>query len=394
MTGAIEEYAQWEASMYYLEVVSPYGDPYGSGWYSPHSKARFGVSTPVDQGNDTLRVFLRWTGDLQAHQPEAEIVITRPMRVVASWQTQYLVTFNTMLPNRVVLQILGIPETLPQGGEMFGMYYPNGTLITAGPAPAAVEGAQGTRYVFTGWSIDLKPFTAEPSFSLRVDRPHRLGIIYSTEHILTIKAIGVGEPFYASVIILAQSTKVRLIGSISPVQEWFREGTMVRLTISTPNSIGGGQWAIFKQWSEAAQGTQVTVSVPISAPTSIAAIFFVVNPVAQSLPFSILAGAISVLVSHLLADRLKSQARGRSTPVMLGIGVASVALGVASLASTTIASQYQIDHGQLVDLSNWAVLFTGAEAMAFLIGTTALAWRPLVTWKPEIPRIQTNPYGI
>jgi len=246
-------------TLYYLNVVSQYGDPYGTGWYLLSSEAKFGVTTPVDHGNRTIRVFTKWSGDVNIFMPVGTLIITKPSTVIASWETQYLVTFNTTLPNRVVLSIPGVPEIHPPGMEVFGMYYPAGDLIAAGPAPYIVAGTEGTRYVFARWVLDAQAFTSDANVSLVVDGPHDVAVAYEIEHLLVINAIGVSDPFTATVMIATSTPTAHNLTPTSPIQEWLKHGVQATLTISTPNKIGHGEWAIFREWSGQAQGLNRTV---------------------------------------------------------------------------------------------------------------------------------------
>jgi uncharacterized repeat protein (TIGR01451 family) len=360
-------------TLYYLNVVSQYGNPYGTGWYLLTSEAKFGVTTPVDHGNRTIRVFTKWSGDVNIFTPEGTLIMTQPSTVIASWQTQYLVTFNTTLPNSVVLSIPRVPEIHPPGMEVFGMYYPAGDLIAAGPAPYIVAGTEGTRYVFAGWTLDAQAFTSDANVSLVVDGPHDVAVAYEIEHLLVINAIGVSDPFTATVMIATSTPTAHNLTPTSPIQEWLKHGVQATLTISTPNKIGHGEWAIFREWSGQAQGLNRTVSFAMSAPNTVNAVFFKVNPVAESIPYSILSGLICMFLSCLIIrKKRKGQGRKTSLPMTLGIMVSAAALIVAAVVSASIALGYGINVNELLDFTNWAVLFLATEAIILLLATAAV----------------------
>jgi len=359
-------------AMYYLDVVSQYGDLYGSGWYSLNSEARFGVTTPVDHGNKTIRVFIRWSGDANISEPEGTIIMMRPSTVIASWETQYLVTFNTTLPNRVVLRIPRVPEILPPGMEVFGMYYPALDLVAVGPAPNIVLGGEGTRYVLKGWTLDGKMFTLEANVSFVVEGPHEVAVVYDVEHLLVINAVGVNDSFTAAVTIATSTPIVRDLKPTSPIQEWLKQGVHVALTISTPNKIGHGEWAIFKEWLGQLQGRNRTVSFVMFAPNTVNAVFFKVNPVAESIPYSILAGLISMFLCILIVRRKKAEGRKNLRSVTSGIMVSAAALIVAIIVSACIAIGYGINVNELLDFTNWAVVFLALEALVFMFASIAI----------------------
>ncbi|MEM2926911.1 MAG: hypothetical protein QXO94_05565, partial [Candidatus Bathyarchaeia archaeon] len=407
-------------TLYYLNVLSDYGNPYGSGWYPQNSKAKFGVTTPIDHGNRTLRVFIKWSGDAEVYTPEGTIVVLKPSVVIATWQKQYLVTFNTTLPDRRILSIPKVPELRPPGFDVFGMYYPAGEIVTVGPAPLIEAGAEGTRYAFEGWNINGQPFTKDLVLSLVVDRPYDVSVAYGIEHLLSVKALGVKDPFIAKVTIAAIAKMVRDLTPTTSVSEWMPHGTQTALGITTPNKIGHGEWAIFGEWSGDAQGRNRNLSFVMDTSKTLNAIFFKVNPVAESIPYSLLSGVVCLALSCLIAKRKRkekgqrmegtelqkqgysqSQAqtqnkdpiqaqmkprelelgqerkklRKTSLPWALGVIVAIVALIVAAFVSITVASGYGINANELLDFTNWAVVFLAIEALVFLFATKFLtAW--------------------
>ncbi|MBS7634645.1 hypothetical protein KEJ34_04000 [Candidatus Bathyarchaeota archaeon] len=362
-------------TLYYLLVVSEYGSPRGSGWYPSGSEARFGVTTPVDHGNRTLRVFLNWYGDVNIFDPEGSILMIKPSTVIASWETQYLVTFNTTLPNRYVLRVPGVPETLPPGMDVFGMYYPAGEHITVGPAPTIVPGDEGVRYTLTGWILDGEIFTYDANMSFVVKKPHDVAVLYDTEYLLNVSAVGVNDPFTATVTISSSasitSEMTRELTPTSPIQEWFRQGTGLALTSSTPNKIGYGYWAIFKEWAGHLQAVNRTIIFAMLSPRNLNAVFFKVNPVAESIPYSIVAGLISMLLCTISARRRVSNGRRRRSATS-GIIVSAVALIVAMIVSIIIATGYGININELLDFTNWAVIFLIFEAVIFALVSAAI----------------------
>ncbi|MFQ6135193.1 MAG: carboxypeptidase-like regulatory domain-containing protein, partial [Nitrososphaerales archaeon] len=83
--------ANWK-TQYYLEVDSAFGQPDGEGWYDRGTSTSFKVLTPVDWGNQTRHVFVKWTGDVESDTPEGSILISSPRTVSANWKTQYLIS--------------------------------------------------------------------------------------------------------------------------------------------------------------------------------------------------------------------------------------------------------------------------------------------------------------
>ncbi|MEM2292108.1 MAG: SdrD B-like domain-containing protein [Nitrososphaerota archaeon] len=359
---------------YYLEVVSEYGSPYGSGWYRSGSTASFGVSTPVDHGNRTLRVFLRWLGDIELYEPKGTVTVTRPMRIIAQWQKMYLVTFNTTLPNNLVLTIPNVPTTLPPGMNIFGTYYPAGENVTVGPAPKIVtENHEKTRYVFKEWSLYGQPFAESETISFIVKQPYDFAVTYWTEHLLEISAKGVKDPFKATLTVTASNPTSYELSPESPIQQWIRQGTTATLTISTPNKIGHGEWAIFQMWSTGGETSRI-ITITILSPTTIDAIFFKVNPVAMSIPYSIIAGLIAMLICAALIRKRKPEEKKRKRISLLtGTLTTAAAIIIAAIVSSIIAVGYGIKPIELIDFTNWAVIFLIIEAAIFFSASTLIA---------------------
>jgi hypothetical protein len=208
-----------EPTMYYLNVVSEYGDPYGSGWYPLNSEARFGVNTPVNHGNRTLRVFLAWSGDISLREPVGSLLMVKPYTVIAVWDTQYLVVYNTTAPNGVLLSIPRVPQTLPRGFNVYATYYPAGSSVEVGPAPKTVYVAEDVRYCFESWAIDGKPVASNVNLSFIVDKPLNISVIYGTEILLTVNVVGVGQPFTAKLKVEKNLASVYDIAPTSPFRE-------------------------------------------------------------------------------------------------------------------------------------------------------------------------------
>jgi len=387
--------ANWRVELR-LDVVSAYDSPFGAGWYKPNTTANFGVTTPVNLGNNTLLVFVGWSGDVIQTAPTGSIVMTKPSRVVAAWIIQYLVTFNTTLPNGNRLTIPGVPQALPPGLNIFGAFYAAGGTAAGGPAPLITPGPDGTRYVFKGWDLDGVLLTPGTDFAFLVNGPHNVSMVFDTEFLLVVNATGVTTPFNATLTITASPPASHQLSPISAMEEWFRKNAGVSLLISTPNKIGHGVWAIFKQWSGSTQSTDRSVSLVMSGPKMVDAIFFSTNPVAESLPYSIVAGLICFGLAYYMTRNKKGEQKG-STRNTFGTVVVAIALLVAAIMSAMIATGFGINVAELPDLTNWAVLFLGAEALVLFYIThrfTKGGQPEQAQAAPETAKVPANPYGV
>jgi len=75
-------------TQHYLTVISPYGSPRGEGWYDEGAIASFSVTSPVDYGNGTRHVFVRWSGDSTSNETSSTITMSKPAEVTALWRVE------------------------------------------------------------------------------------------------------------------------------------------------------------------------------------------------------------------------------------------------------------------------------------------------------------------
>ena len=253
-----------------------------------------------------------------------------------------------------------MPEILPPDMDVFGMYYPVGERVEVGPAPTIVPGSEGIRYTFAGWILDGELFTYNANMSFAVKKPHDVAVLYDTECLLSVNAVGVSDPFISMITISSGSSLMRELTPSSSIQEWFKKGANLALIASTPNRIGHGEWAIFKEWAGHLQAVNRTILLTMLSPMNLNVVFFKVNPVAESIPYSIIAGLISMLLCAVSARRRSAAS---------GIIVSAVALLVAAVVSIIVATRYGININELLDFTNWAVIFLIIEAVMFALTT-------------------------
>jgi hypothetical protein len=122
---------------YYLAVISTYGSPSGSGWYSSGSTAYASVaSNTVSGGSGIQYVLTGWGGDSSGSGTTSNgITMYAPKTATASWGTQYYLT---------VTSPYGSPSTASG-------WFNAGTNINEA-VTSSVPVAAGTQYVCTGWT--------------------------------------------------------------------------------------------------------------------------------------------------------------------------------------------------------------------------------------------------
>jgi len=83
---------------FYLNVTSPIGETWGSGWYAEGKLASFGVNPP--KASFSTEVFDGWGGDVGLRALNATILMDSPKTIVARWRRDY--SMMTMVAATVV----------------------------------------------------------------------------------------------------------------------------------------------------------------------------------------------------------------------------------------------------------------------------------------------------
>lgn len=221
-------------TQFFLTVNSPYGVPRGSGWYDKDSDASISVDGVYDHGNDTIRVFVQWTGDLINTNPKATIKIDKPSTVTAAWKKQYLLEVSTAPIN--ITQITG------------GGWYDVGATVSTGNAPPMVNGTKGVRYIHVSWLVDEINKTGT-SVVIAMNSPHKLIANYQTQYYLTVSsAYGTpeGEGWYNASSVATFSVK--------PVEEFLIQH-------------------VFTNWSGNSDASTASASVTMNSPKTVVAVW-------------------------------------------------------------------------------------------------------------------------
>ena len=81
--------ANWK-TQYFLEVVSPYSEVKGRGWYDQGSTASFSLSSTVSWEYGVRYFFDRWSGDFEGTSVEGSVVMDAPRKVISVWRMNYM----------------------------------------------------------------------------------------------------------------------------------------------------------------------------------------------------------------------------------------------------------------------------------------------------------------
>ena len=183
---------------------------------------------------------------------------------------------------------------------------------------------------------------------------------------LIVNAIGVSDPFTASVQIVASSPVTHTITPSVSAEQWITQNHQTTAAISATNIIGHGDWAIFKTWTGRVELNSQKVSFSMTTPSTLNAVFVKVNPVAESIVYSLTAGIVTMIILSLINKRKPAQKSKNLRAISTAIGITVISLIVAVTVSAVAAIGYGIEVGKLLDFTNWAVIFTTIESIALM----------------------------
>ena len=102
---------------FWVSVDSPYGSVQGSGWYPDGANATFGVTSPIDFGNGTRRIFTQWAGDSNSTSPQSWLTVNSAKQLTANWKRQYTLTVSAPgLPENATTNVLIGSQTVTLKG--------------------------------------------------------------------------------------------------------------------------------------------------------------------------------------------------------------------------------------------------------------------------------------
>ncbi len=180
MTNPITEEANWE-NEYLLKVISPYGSPFGQGWYEDGSTAEFGVdSTEILTKNEHF-TFSSWSGvgegSYNGNEPQHELVVNNPVVQQAEWKEEFFVRFDSNVENTI--------DTTGTG------WYLKGDSLTTSIAPDSVV-VDTIMYFFRSWQINDNLVYENPA-TVSVDSALVVKALYSKHIQVTITTtVGAG----------------------------------------------------------------------------------------------------------------------------------------------------------------------------------------------------------
>lgn len=165
MSSSANLVAGWK-KQYYLNLVSPYGNPSGGGWYDPGASVSASVSSPFSKTNDTRFLTTGFAGTGSAPQAGSGTSVTfslnAPGTLTFNWKTQYFVQVTTEF-----------------GSARGAGWYDGGSSASISVNQTSVSINSFLTKRFGGWSGDLT--SASSSAPLTVNGPKRVSAIWTDD---------------------------------------------------------------------------------------------------------------------------------------------------------------------------------------------------------------------
>ena len=167
----------WQVQ-YLVTAGSDYSSATGSGWYDPGSSVQVSVNPEIDYPNNTRRIFTAWTGNYESPSPEFTTTVTAPMRLEATWETQYLISFKVSgLDNSTVVRLTLDNATHDLSlARNYGAWYRQGAVIS--PTINATVSSGIMVYKMARWQNSTG---GTANFPLEVNGPQTYTVSYSSE---------------------------------------------------------------------------------------------------------------------------------------------------------------------------------------------------------------------
>ena len=129
--------ADWN-KFYYVNVISPYGDASGSGFYQEGTTTNISISTTEITPSDRQHkaIFSGWTGaDGALTGKTINVDVNKPLTLIANWKDQYY-----------------LDVTSKQGTPSGSGWYDIGQIASISITPPSAPPGVWVKYVFDGWS--------------------------------------------------------------------------------------------------------------------------------------------------------------------------------------------------------------------------------------------------
>jgi len=197
----------WQ-EQYYLTVDSPTGQTTGTGWYNSSTTTVVSVNNnTITSENGKRHIFTGWTGDATGTDTTSDpIKIDGPKTAIATWKTQYQVTYASL-------------DNTRQETTNATEWVDTGTPTNAAFQKIITNEAGNTRQVLINENIPTS-----------INRPQTITAIYQTQYLVTFMQDGLDPdaPITIEIIINGNKTIEQL-----PVSIWINAGDSITFKFIT-----------------------------------------------------------------------------------------------------------------------------------------------------------------
>lgn len=207
----------------------------------------------------------------------------------------------------------------------FGMlggqgWYENGAVAYATLDTGMIDEGNGTRRVFTDWSVDASGIHYAQSDPIRMNASKTAIANWKKEYRLIVRTSGLGTN---NTEVYNNTTVLGTANDAAPYTGWFEEGSLVVLNVDSP-VVNDSASYVFTQWSGDVAGTSRPASVTMNTARDVTADYELtrVFPFLSQMFFifpsmiGIIGGLILLFMLGLLARRRKKRLRRRNVLIV------------------------------------------------------------------------------
>ena len=285
MSKPLTAQANW-TTQYYLAIISPTGTPTGAGWYSAGTVVTIGVESMVQYQNGTRLLFNGWNSTSLGNSPSGEVTVNSPIKLLAEWRTQYLVTINSQYGT-------------PAGGG----WYDVGSSVQAS-VPTEVEYTNGTRRVFAGWTGDYTG--TSNNIPLSINAPKTLNAQWNTQYLVTFKVAGLPN---STAVKLELNNDTYELSTGSLQEAWVQNGAAINPTLN--ETVANGFFTYkFSGWRNST-GELTQAPLTVNAPGTYVASYTTQLSIPAIPGFPIEAVIAGLILGLLIGIMKRRRERGR-----------------------------------------------------------------------------------
>jgi hypothetical protein len=239
--------ANWK-TQYHVAISSAFGEVPGSGWYDANSQIQISISSPIDHGNGTRRIFLGWEGAVQGTDTTISVLVDSPKVISSNWKTQY--------------QLALVSD---YGGHSGSGWYDAGSEATYSIEPI-VQADTETRHVFIRWTGDVPSTT--PSGTVLMNGPKQMTAEWKIQYNVTFGAHGLDNN---TQILIVMNNSTYTVVSPGTASDWFDAGSVISPSTNSSFKVTLIQYSLLR-W-ENSRGETVQPPFTITGPETFIAVY-------------------------------------------------------------------------------------------------------------------------